>query len=126
MVKCAECGFLALRNKESRELEEAEESFREGVALPLVDGGSYYRHEERPLCFARRYDLRKEIREKEERKWGEEQRRLDLEWRERKDKKAETRHRWDLIVLGIIVTLIISFASIAASLIVRGIWFPTN
>ncbi len=71
MVKCAKCGFLALRNKESRGLEEAEESYREGVALPLVDGGVYYRHESRPLCFTRNHDLRNEVREEEKKEEAE-------------------------------------------------------
>jgi hypothetical protein len=54
--KCSECGYLALRENESRALVETEEGLRR-------DGAAHYhpsRCEPLPLCFARAYDLRKE------------------------------------------------------------------
>ena len=69
-------------------------------------------------------------RENEDRQWREEQRRLDLEWREKRDaddkkwredqdKKASKRHRLDLIITGIVATLFISAATIAAAFIAK-------
>lgn len=61
MVKCAECGFLAIRNVESRELEEAEKDIREHgcctVLIGQIQGHPQLRHTGLPLCFAGRYDL---------------------------------------------------------------------
>jgi hypothetical protein len=59
-------------------------------------------------------------REKEDKEWRNEQRLKDLEWREEQDKKAEGRHRVDLIVIGIIATIIIAVATILAAFIERG------
>jgi hypothetical protein len=73
-VKCAECGFLAIRNLETRELVEVEADFRKfghpiGVmrAYPAtqIDGTSFYEqdkyfsyiHDEIPICFKRIYDF---------------------------------------------------------------------
>ncbi len=63
-------------------------------------------------------------REKEDKQWRDDQRRRDLEWREKQEKSAENRHRWDLIIVGIVATLVLSFSAIAAALIERKIWFP--
>lgn len=66
MVKCAECGFLAARNITTRELEEAEETFREKGITPLIgqlQGRPMARHESLPLCFARAYNLLDEFKE---------------------------------------------------------------
>jgi len=55
MVKCAECGFLAARNITTRELEEAEDTFREkGIPPNIIDDDGRLRpkHEQLPLCFA--------------------------------------------------------------------------
>jgi hypothetical protein len=38
MVKCAECGYLAVRNKETRQLEEVEEWHREKGDIPKKPG----------------------------------------------------------------------------------------
>jgi len=59
-------------------------------------------------------------REDADRKWREEQRREDLRWREEQEEKAEKRHRWDLIILGVVATLIICIATIVAAYIERG------
>jgi hypothetical protein len=75
MAKCSECGFLALRNTETRELDEAEEAFRRdgkvievtrAYASKVWDKSSFLHeqvlshniHEELPLCFAGEVDLR--------------------------------------------------------------------
>lgn len=66
MVKCAECGFLAVRNFVNRGLEEAEETFREkGYPTNIFDAEGRLRpiHEELPLCFAQRYNLRDKFKE---------------------------------------------------------------
>ncbi len=62
--------------------------------------------------------------EKEDRQWREEQRRKDLEWRNTQEEKATKRHRWDLIILGIVVTLIIAIVTILAAFIKRGSLWP--
>ena len=61
MVKCADCGFLAVRNVSTRELEEAESQFREHGDIPdsEVEPG-LGRHQGIPLCFAG-VNLRNEI-----------------------------------------------------------------
>jgi hypothetical protein len=164
MVKCAECGYLASRNYESRKLEETESGTRNGAAIviSLSTGMPIY---EPPICFMQVIDLRYEYennapqitpviqqsrecnefiewkqgstpkehremmdrqwmqkyqdeRDEKDRKWREEQRRLDLEWREKQESEARGRHRWDLIVTGIIATILISAATIGAALIV--------
>jgi hypothetical protein len=66
--KCADCGFLAVRNIYSRGLEEAEKTFRDTGAQPTTvthntDGtliiiGSY---EDEPLCFMQACNLKKEF-----------------------------------------------------------------
>jgi hypothetical protein len=66
MVKCAECGFLAARNILTRELEEAEKTFREKGTIPLtgqLEGRPQARHESLPLCFEGVYNLRDEFEE---------------------------------------------------------------
>ncbi len=73
MVKCVDCGYLAVRNVDSRELEEAEEGFREkgtGPMAQIYEGNAqaHLRHWKQPLCFARVHgfsdDFRKAINEK--------------------------------------------------------------
>jgi hypothetical protein len=54
MVKCAECGFLAVRLRQERILAEAEGNYRETGELPVeFPGKQYYVYEEVPLCFER-------------------------------------------------------------------------
>lgn len=67
MVKCAECGFLATRNSTTRELEEAEETFREKGTSPLIigqlQGRPTTRHESLPLCFVKAHNLLDEFKQ---------------------------------------------------------------
>lgn len=55
MVKCAECGYLTVRNVNTYSLDEAGGEFRE-------TGAAYSLHERRPVCF-QRCDLRREIKQ---------------------------------------------------------------
>ena len=73
MVKCSECGFLALRNIETGDLDEAEEEFRThgwrreysrshpaqitGTSFHREEELTRYVHEVLPICFARRCDF---------------------------------------------------------------------
>ena len=73
MVKCGDCGFLALRNSYTGALDEADEGFREsGTAsrirrdLSVVPTDSYiepflYPYQGAPLCFARAINLAREL-----------------------------------------------------------------
>ena len=79
MVRCTECGFLSLRNIETRELDEAEETFREwgrviGVkwSHPVQVGDTpfyaedklnRYVHEQLPICFANTGNFSSSFRE---------------------------------------------------------------
>jgi hypothetical protein len=79
MAKCVECGFLSLRNVETRALDEAEETFRKdgktvsversypqeiGMARFITEEAiSRYVHEKLPICFAGSCDLRALISE---------------------------------------------------------------
>ena len=60
MVRCRDCGFLALRSIADRQLVEAEDHYRT-TGEPAVDrrGAPFY--EDMPLCFKQAYDLRQEI-----------------------------------------------------------------
>jgi hypothetical protein len=61
MPKCAECGYLASRNYESRELEETELGTRNGeaIVISLSTGMPIY---ELPVCFMQVIDLRYEFK----------------------------------------------------------------
>src|SRR5437660_377490 len=50
-VMCRNCGFLAVRNAQTRELFEAEPLFRDQLEVPSDTGG--VRYERVPICFAR-------------------------------------------------------------------------
>ena len=78
MVRCADCGFLAYRNLETRTLAEAEEAFRASGnvpqperslqylgtgAPPISIGGGFGRD---PICFARATILLTEVRDAEQ------------------------------------------------------------
>jgi hypothetical protein len=63
-------------------------------------------------------------REREDRLWREQQRIEDLQWRETQEEKAEHRHRTDLIIIGIVATLLICAVTIMAAFIERGSLFP--
>ena len=59
MVRCAACGFLALRNLEDRSLSEAEYSFREKGSVATGGTGQRLYHD-MPICFEMAADLTKE------------------------------------------------------------------
>ena len=62
MVKCADCGYLALREWESRALVETEQHYREiGTDPPRTGMDKHKRYEDWPLCFAMAWPLREEI-----------------------------------------------------------------
>lgn len=75
MVKCADCGFLAMRNTETRELEEIDHVIRSSGQLPIWrvpsvevtyygtpdSRGSSKKCECQAVCFLAAHDLRKEI-----------------------------------------------------------------
>ena len=58
-VKCADCGFLAVRHRDTRELTDAEEPLRTTGEIPADHRGLIY--VEWPICFIRRIDFRKEL-----------------------------------------------------------------
>jgi hypothetical protein len=68
MVKCADCGYLTVRNRKSRQLEETEQHIRETGIIEIVfddsgrfhEIGSGYPRYEPPLCFIGAIDLRPE------------------------------------------------------------------
>ncbi|HEY4712449.1 MAG TPA: hypothetical protein VIH69_07265 [Dehalococcoidia bacterium] len=61
MSKCSECGFLAAKNINTRNLEEVEKEFRRSGNSPneIISGKEigYPRHKEYPICFVQKYDL---------------------------------------------------------------------
>src|SRR6266404_7521708 len=59
MPRCANCGFLATRDKETRVLEETEKRTRDTGRVPSDD-----RHEEIPVCFAQVISIQEEARGK--------------------------------------------------------------
>jgi len=185
MVKCSECGFLAVRRKDTIELEEVEfESRQSGDMRPryhyvpicftlVANFGEEVEKLEKSPEYATRcdehgdaiwpqwYDLvggalvkerecpsftrwhqgftpkeHQEMldrqwlldfqakREQEDRDWREHERIEDLEWREKQEQKAEGRHRTDLIIIGIVATLLICAVTIIAAFIERGSLFP--
>lgn len=60
MVRCVDCGFLALRSLADRQLVEAEDHYRT-TGEPIEDQGGRPFYEDMPLCFKKAYDLRQEI-----------------------------------------------------------------
>ena len=70
MIKCADCGFLAVRNLRTRQLEEAEKEYRDRAYISLTgeEGKLHPRLESLPLCFVASYDLQDEIRNKSPKK----------------------------------------------------------
>jgi len=68
MAKCAECGFLAARNRLTRTLDEAEDQFRQGGKPLVVDDKGGNQHpgwEHYPVCFHDAQDLTAKIKEAE-------------------------------------------------------------
>lgn len=65
MVKCSECGFLAVRDIDTRELEEVDGTFREWGRPPLkrIGGRNQYKGQyDIPLCFVQSYNLYDEVK----------------------------------------------------------------
>ena len=58
VVRCRDCGFLAMRNVETRKLEEAEETLRNTGQIPAQH--RMKRHESLPVCFMAAVNLRAE------------------------------------------------------------------
>ena len=68
MVKCAECGFLAVRNPGTGEPDQATDAYREtGSTQPWGD----YDAEYPPLCFVREYPLQREASQFRNEIWPE-------------------------------------------------------
>ena len=121
MVKCADCGFLALRSGRS-ELLEATASFRQsGTPEHLRELDLYMQ----PLCFARAFNLQAEIRELDQQRSETEPHRQSLaviglerpckrytEWqqgftpKEHQEKlDRDSDRRWRLIEIALLVVL---------------------
>ena len=69
-VKCADCGFLALRRFETRDLVEMEDGVRKMGGVPTVvttGDRQLFRYEPGILCFARAYDLENERKQSDAR-----------------------------------------------------------
>lgn len=59
--KCADCGFLAIKNLDTRQLCEAEQDYRDkgqGIEVYIREGANVHSvYENKPICFARAYNL---------------------------------------------------------------------
>jgi len=63
MVKCIDCGFLAVRDLRSRQLVEMEQGYRiKGESPQVIDFSPHFNIYDAPRCFVRAYDLREEIK----------------------------------------------------------------
>ena len=158
MVKCADCGFLAVRHLETRDLREAEGSYRDTGEIPRDLNRPKHLYEEVPLCFERlrifdpqRCTSAAERQEVVQEEIGhcvgftewhhgftpkEHRELLDREYRLRRDEelrqqvwdREDTRdaamrrqlgeqHRTELLVFGLLATLALTIASIAAAIV---------
>jgi len=57
-VKCADCGYLAVRHFKTRDLLDAEEMLRRTGEMPVEPGTQHYIYDPWPVCFARVIDFR--------------------------------------------------------------------
>ena len=58
LVRCAECGLLAMRDFKTRELCETENSVRDrGEMPPGIPGSQHKRFDDSPICVARKVDF---------------------------------------------------------------------
>lgn len=57
-VRCADCGFIAVRDRTSRELVEVEAGLRVKWELPTLPNSSYLRYEDFPVCLKGMVSLR--------------------------------------------------------------------
>lgn len=63
MVKCAECGYLTFRHRDSRGLVEVEENTRECGASPSIPNRGFKMYAGSPLCFMMASELQEELTE---------------------------------------------------------------
>lgn len=63
-VRCADCGFLALRKKEDRTICEAETEIRRTGQFPVSYGATSAVYESNPLCYAAAAQLSEEVQGK--------------------------------------------------------------
>ena len=56
--KCADCGFLAVRHRETRQLLDAEDKLRWAGEMPTPLDSRGYIYDEWPVCFVRAIDFR--------------------------------------------------------------------
>ena len=61
MAKCIDCGFLAVRDYESRQLAEVDSDFRRSGTPTAIPGSKYHSQERAPICFAQSVDLQAEL-----------------------------------------------------------------
>jgi hypothetical protein len=63
MVKCSDCGFLAVRDMRSRQLVEMEQGYRiKGQSPQVIDFSPHFNIYDEPRCFVRAFDLREEVK----------------------------------------------------------------
>lgn len=90
-VKCAECGYLAVRHVETRQLLDAEIAFREQGSLPSRRSPDWIGipiYDELPVCFARAVSFRQEIKTP-----ASDERRLDCVQKQRNCDKITDWHQ---------------------------------
>ena len=61
MVKCEECGFLALRNRNTGLLDEAPQEYRRAAEVPPFNSPLSDAYTGVPICLARAYPLHNEF-----------------------------------------------------------------
>jgi len=61
MARCVECGFLATRDYESRQLVEVDSDFRRSGAPTAAPGSRRHSQERAPICFVQSIDLQAEL-----------------------------------------------------------------
>lgn len=166
--RCADCGFLAIRNTETTEILEVDRGKRKDWFRRNTIGVKLHDYDEVPICFAQKLDFttipdadyKKAITEdrecdgftiwqvgltpkehrqmvdgkwlrefsercrKEERDWQEQRHQDDLAWRANQEARVIDRWRFDtwwqrfgILTVGIVGTLILAVAQIAAALI---------
>ncbi|MCE9565881.1 MAG: hypothetical protein K8U57_27985 [Planctomycetes bacterium] len=57
-VRCADCGYLAIRDRQTRELVEVEVGLRKKWELPTLPGAGFYQYEDFPICLQHKSSLR--------------------------------------------------------------------
>src|SRR5438105_2260547 len=60
MVRCGGCGYLAARNRETRQIMEVELAMRERGEMPPLIGNRGNFYEDKLLCFVRAQDIEQE------------------------------------------------------------------